>query len=122
MTYHDTLEGDLARAKEILAKGKAEADNDDLPDAVRAWLARQYGGGTIYGADIYVAYKLLESFVSEIERLHAVIARVPLSRIDHNGECLDCDEQAAHAATCPYLVALESAITALRVSDRRTAT
>jgi hypothetical protein len=73
MPYYDTLEEDLTRAKEILEKGKAEADNDDLPEAVRAWLASQHGG-TIYGADIYAAYRLLESFVAEIEQLQSAKA------------------------------------------------
>ena len=52
--------------KEILEKGKAEAENEDLPDAVRAWLASP-DGGTIYAADIYAAYRLLESFIEEID-------------------------------------------------------
>lgn len=81
MTYYPTLDEDLARAKEILAKGKAEADNEDLPEAVRAWLASQHGGGTIYGADIYAAYMLLKSFVAEIERLRDLPD--PLSGLRH---------------------------------------
>lgn len=67
MPYYDTIEEDLARAKEILAKGRAAAE-PDLPPALRGWL-EAHGGGTIYGADTYAAYKLLESFVAEIERL-----------------------------------------------------
>jgi hypothetical protein len=62
MSYYPTLDEDLARAKEILAKGKAQpfmlGDHLQIPD-----------GGTIYGADTYAAYMLLESFVAEIERL-----------------------------------------------------
>jgi len=48
---HPTIEEDLARAKEILAKGKAN-----------------HFAGTIYQDDLHTAYKLLESFVAEIER------------------------------------------------------
>ena len=59
MSYYPTLAEDVARAKEILAKGRG----------VRGWLAGIHGGGTIYGADTYAAYKLLESFVAEIEQL-----------------------------------------------------
>lgn len=58
MPYYPTLAEDLARAKEILAKGLNNFDVG-LPDIVQ--------GGTIYGADTYAAYKLLESFVEEIE-------------------------------------------------------
>lgn len=69
MTYYDTLTEDLARAKEILARGKAESDDRldqifpqlDIRERVKAL------GGTIYGEDIYAAYKLLESFVEAIE-------------------------------------------------------
>jgi hypothetical protein len=49
---HPTIEEDLARAKEILAKGKAN-----------------HFAGTIYQDDLHTAYKLLESFVAQIERL-----------------------------------------------------
>jgi hypothetical protein len=59
MPYYDTLEEDIARAKQLLAKGKAEpfmlGEHLQLPD-----------GGTIFGADIFAAYKLLESFVAEL--------------------------------------------------------
>lgn len=46
MSYYDTFEEDVTRAKEILAED----------------------GETILGKDIYAAYKLLESFVAEFER------------------------------------------------------
>src|SRR5215510_12535626 len=49
MTYYPTLDEDLARAKVILAEG---TDGDE----------------SIYrGKNIHAAYKLLESFVAEIE-------------------------------------------------------
>lgn len=59
MPYYDTIEEDLARAKAILAKGEAAHGRDVA--------------GTIYGGDIYAASKLLESFVTEIERVHTLI-------------------------------------------------
>lgn len=62
MTYYDTLDEDLKRAKEILAKGKPDASLDaDIPVVI------QLSGGTIFGADLFAAYKLLESFVDHIE-------------------------------------------------------
>lgn len=61
MPYYDTIDEDLARAKRIL-------DN-----------------GTIYGADIYAAYKLLESFVAEIERLNERLT-IALSAAGFPGE------------------------------------
>ena len=70
MSYYPTIEEDLARAREILAKGNAIHDIADLPEKVQEAI-QQLAGGTIFGADIYAAYKLLESFVAEIERLRA---------------------------------------------------
>ena len=67
MTYYDTIEEDLKRAKDILERGKAEPPGLSMPEHVSF-------GGTIYGADIYAAYKLLESFVERIERREADIA------------------------------------------------
>ena len=67
MTYYPTIDEDLARAREILDKGKPAHDEVAyLPEPMRAAALE---GGTIYGGDIYVAYKLLESFVAEIDRL-----------------------------------------------------
>jgi hypothetical protein len=57
MSYYPTIEEDLRRAKEILAKGKSAT-----------------GDGAIFGGDVYAAYKLLESFVDEIERLQTDIS------------------------------------------------
>ena len=74
MTYYDTIEEDLARAKQILAKGRhAPEDFPFLPPEVRA-AAAKVAEGFICGADIYAAYKLLESFLGEIERLRQVQA------------------------------------------------
>lgn len=72
MTYYPTLEEDLARAKEILAKSAGKATHAFRPDhngeclECDDWLDEHVD---IAGADIYAAYKLLESFVAEIERL-----------------------------------------------------
>lgn len=62
MTYYPTLAEDLARARDILEKGRprVHGDVEELPPAVRAALANT--GGMIFGADNYAAYKLLESF------------------------------------------------------------
>lgn len=67
MPYYPTLAEDVARAKEILAKGQPSTweKAQFTPEVVEA--LRQVGGGTIYGGDIYAAYKLLESFVAAIE-------------------------------------------------------
>ena len=63
MTYYPTLDEDLARAKEMLAEGTPEEESlARLPATIR-----RAGGGTIFGKDIYAAYKLLESFVAAIE-------------------------------------------------------
>lgn len=67
MPYYDTMEEDVVRAKEILAKGKANPI--EFPNLI----AKGVTGGTIYGADTYAAYKLLESFVAEIERLQGQV-------------------------------------------------
>jgi hypothetical protein len=70
MPYYDTIEEDLIRAKQLLAKGKAS--EEDMPaswDPRLRQVALQ--SGTIYGGDVYAAYKLLESLVEEVERLRA---------------------------------------------------
>lgn len=79
MPYYDTIEEDLARAREILAKGKVRVEDVGGADqiltrdpALRDALIERMGG-TIFGADVFAAYKLLESFVATIERLtHAL--------------------------------------------------
>jgi hypothetical protein len=169
--YYPTIEEDLQRAKEILERGKAEP-----PDQHETQHAST--GGTIYGGDIYAAFKLLESFVAEIERLQGEVLvlgewkeavidatvvdwiftkaherdprkavndllawqqqialdpavskeahelhgqikdlkeAISTERIDHNGECLDCDTQGGHRADCPWLERLRST---RRAADR----
>lgn len=70
MTYYPTLDEDLARARNILAKGKPTHDEvAHLPEPMRTYALT---GGTIYGADSHAAYKLLESFVAAIEQLRDV--------------------------------------------------
>lgn len=56
--YYPTIDEDLARAKEILARGSVHYAEQDQRPAVP---------GAIYGGDNYAAYKLLESFVEHIE-------------------------------------------------------
>lgn len=63
MSYYDTIDEDLKRAREILERGKAEPPHLPMPDHVA------FFGGTIYGGDLSAAYMLLDSFVKEIERL-----------------------------------------------------
>jgi hypothetical protein len=53
MPYYPSIDQDLRRADEILQKGRGNGE-----------------GGTIYGADQFAAYKLLESFVEHIRYLH----------------------------------------------------
>jgi hypothetical protein len=103
--YYDTIEEDLKAAKEILAEGSSALDGTLTINGHEI----RTSGGTIFGKDIYAAYKLLESFIAEIERLqlpvkflHEVavaltvhIRRAPTClnfRPDHNGECLECDD------------------------------
>ena len=68
MSYYPTLTEDIERAKVILEKGRAEIARGDqwLAPGVSEALLKS-NGGTIWGADIYAAYKLLESFVEAIE-------------------------------------------------------
>ena len=70
MSYEDTIADDLKRAKEILAKGKmTEKDAEAFPDVIRKKVIET--SGNICGADIYPAYRLLESLVKEVERLQS---------------------------------------------------
>lgn len=80
MTYYDTIEEDLARAKVILEKGKCIPDDETRFEVAAAMMT--HGDGTIYGADTYAAYKLLESFVEEIERLNKQIEQMKLGTSD----------------------------------------
>jgi hypothetical protein len=69
MSYYDTIDEDLQRAKEILQEGRLKDEDvpQHLSSDLRMHLIAQ--SGTIFGKDTYAAYKLLESFVEEIERL-----------------------------------------------------
>lgn len=72
MSYYDTLDEDLQRAKAILQEGRLKDEEVPQQSAeTRQRLIAQ--SGTIYGKDTYAAYKLLESFVAEIERLRALL-------------------------------------------------
>lgn len=89
MSYYKTIDEDLQRAKEILEKGKPapwETANFS-PEVIEAF--RQGGLGTIYGADVYAAYKLLESFVAEIERLRWEVEQ--LNRLRQEQRNADAD-------------------------------
>jgi hypothetical protein len=73
MPYYDTLDEDLARAKEILAKGRPKSEDFPYADPADRAAAVAQAGGHIFGMDMFAAYKLLESFVAEIARLqHAL--------------------------------------------------
>jgi hypothetical protein len=79
MPYYDTIEEDLARAKQILADGTPSMEElrviSGLGEEHAAALMRL--GGTIYGKDIYAAYQLLKSLVEEVERLRSGDASAP---------------------------------------------
>jgi hypothetical protein len=66
MSYYDTMDEDLQRAREILEKGKLPIQDPAFPYGIQN-PGLEETSGTIYGADIYAAYKLIESFVKEIE-------------------------------------------------------
>lgn len=75
MTYYPTLAEDIARAKELLERGRAEIA--DYPPALLEVLSQHRGGG-ISGADIYAAYKLLESFVGVIEAMDVEVCETAM--------------------------------------------
>lgn len=76
MPYYSTIEEDLTRAKQILEKGRATHDMiESLPEPARP-AARV--GGTIFGADVYASYKLLESFVAAIEAVGPKVCELAL--------------------------------------------
>lgn len=114
MSYYETIAEDLARAKAILAKGR---DVPELPDCLCDGGEQGEGlvsiphephcplahaspepvhVGTIYGGDVYAAYKLLESFVAEIERLQAIIEPTMLQ---HMREMREAENRAARLLT-----------------------
>ena len=68
MAYYDTIDEDLKRAKRILSDG---AEDYIVPNAGPDGKDYVIHGRTIFAADTFAAYKLLESFVQEIERLHS---------------------------------------------------
>lgn len=73
MPYYPTIAEDLKAAEEILKRGDARREFvQDFPAVTNADrdALMKLAGGTIYGADTYAAYKLLESFVKEIPRLN----------------------------------------------------
>ena len=62
MTYYPTLAEDIKRAKEILERGREQS-----VFATEIYAHLEDGG--ITGGDNYAAFKLLESFVQELERV-----------------------------------------------------
>lgn len=73
MPYHDSIDEDLARATQIVAEGKSAPE--DRPDWMTDHQWDQLASGAICGKDTYAAYKLLESFVAEIEKLREGLCR-----------------------------------------------
>jgi hypothetical protein len=83
MSYYDTIDDDIKRAKEILAKGEGSGcaayrpdHNGECQTCDEPADAHGDVSSAIMGADIYAAYKLLESFVAEIERLRGSLQKV----------------------------------------------
>ena len=103
MTYYNTLAEDITRAKEILAKGKADWDAlmADVPPEVRDRM-RASGPGAIFAGDTHAAYRLLESLVAAIEQYAGMLRFRQVNPFDHNVECLMCDEMGEHAESCPW--------------------
>ena len=72
MPYHDTIEEDIERAKKIIKDGgPTEFDIDFFnistiltPESKQRFIENM---GIILGKDVWVAYQLLKSFVTEIE-------------------------------------------------------
>jgi hypothetical protein len=94
MSYYETIDEDLIRAKALLAKGRAS--EQDMPpgwDPRLRQVALQ--SGTIYGGDIYAAYKLLESLVAEVERLRSPTVK------PSEPTCAACGQPEAHAFHAP---------------------
>ena len=82
MTDYPTLAEDLARAKDLLDRGKqhapgcpriADDESDQVLDDYQRCVCPATLGGAVEGPDIYAAYKLLESFVAEIEQQQPAI-------------------------------------------------
>ena len=68
MPVYPTLEGDVARAKEILAKGRHTPDHP----------VGRRGGGAIAPDDNFTAYELLWSFVEAIEAVGPKVCELAL--------------------------------------------
>lgn len=108
MPYYPTIDEDLARAKAILTEGRVDAEllqqpHVDAESDVYLQI-RAHAGGAIYGKDIYAAYKLLESFVEEIERLRSNVnslttaERRAQQKLEHRTLTLGAAEQRAAQA------------------------
>ena len=111
MPYYRTLREDVQRAKEILERGKttfneelAEHLTDPIGSALDASAVdsiKRAVGGTIYGADTYAAYKLLESFVEVIETMDPKVCELAM-RARRLGEAMAAhDDAPPPSITCP---------------------
>lgn len=115
MSYYRTIDEDLVRAKQILLNGRADPENlqELIPDPELRAKVRTLMGGTIYGADIFAAYKLLESFVEEIERLRKQVRDEIVEAfsiypprsfpfLEESPELYDVARQVSHEAGLPW--------------------
>jgi hypothetical protein len=79
MTYYDTIAEDLVRAKQIIDDGKLSPDELlSFAPEVRQRVFEQ--SGAIRGDSNFVALKLLESFVAEIEYMQRALAESEQAR------------------------------------------
>jgi hypothetical protein len=110
MSYYKTIDEDLARAKQILLNGRADPEDLErlFPNLEIRAVVRRCLGGTIYATDTYAAYKLLESFVEEIERLRGT-ARGEIVKafstapfMEESPELYDVARQVSHEAGLPW--------------------
>jgi hypothetical protein len=96
MPYNRTLAEDVERAKAILEKGRpAHEEVAYLP--TEALRAAALSGGTIYGGDVYVAYKLLQSFVEVLDAVGPKVAELAL----RHQRMAAADDAPPPSITCP---------------------
>jgi hypothetical protein len=103
MSYHDTLEEDLNRARAIIEEGKAEPVGLPMPEHLSF-------GGTIYGKDTYAAYRLLQSFV---ERIEMMTKALEFARSEHRYCVKSATVEGVHFAgdnRCPRCLEIDRAL------------
>ena len=120
MSYYRTLREDVERAKEILERGKGDPAGllAHFPDAETRQRVQELIGGTIYGADIYAAYKLLESFVEVITTMDVKVCETAM-RARKRGEELAAAEAAAQASGHPHITCPKCGMTSYNANDIR---